>query len=242
MSSSIPDPPARRDTPTTTELSGGRWRPPALLVQVLGRSQARGAIGPASLTEHVAHAAGFVEAAGTATGTFVSPERFLDLGSGGGLPGLVVAAQLPQALGALLDGRTERGRLLQDHVDVLGWGNRLEVCAERAENAGHWPSWRGSFDLVVARGFGPPAVTAECAAPFLRPGGLLVVSEPPGEDGERWATTPLDLLGLSVLGGAVMAHGGTRYQVLRQARPCPDRWPRRTGVPAKRPLYREGGR
>lgn len=170
-----------------------------------------------------------------------APCRFLDLGSGGGLPGLVVAALLPAASGTLLDGRTERAALLERHVTDLGWAGRVEVRGLRAEVAGRDQGLRGRFTLVVARGFGPPAVTAECAAPFLVPGGLLVVSEPPEEGTRRWPVEPLRAFGLTPVGGALTldtSAGPARYQVLRQEVACPDRWPRRTGVPAKRPAYR----
>ena len=168
------------------------------------------------------------------------PQRFLDLGSGGGLPGLVLAAVLPTTRGTLLDGRTERGRLLEEHVSALGWEGRIEVAAQRAEVVGRQAEQRGGFDLVVARGFGAPAVTAECAAPLLTAGGLLVVSEPPDDDPTRWPPEPLAPLGLVPLGAPVTVGIGAssaRFQVLQQVEPCPERWPRRTGIPAKRPLY-----
>ena len=93
---------------------------------------------------------------------------------------------------------------------------------------------RAAFDLVVARSFGPPAVVAECAAPFLRVGGRLAVSEPPtGED--RWPPAPLAELGLEATERRDV--GGAHVQLLRQTAPCPDRYPRRTGVPTKRPLF-----
>lgn len=210
---------------------------------MLRRSQERGAIGPGDLTTHARHAAGFLVAARAATPpskAWSVPRQFLDLGSGGGLPGLVIAAIEPTARGTLLDGRTERGRLLEEHVRSLGFEARIEVRAARAELAGRSPELRGSFDLVVARGFGPPPVTAECAAPFLAAGGLLVVSEPPDDDAARWPVEPLAVLGLLPLEAPVTVDLGgqrARYRVLSQVAPCPARWPRRTGIPAKRPLY-----
>jgi 16S rRNA (guanine527-N7)-methyltransferase len=76
-------------------------------------------------------------------------------------------------------------------------------------------------------------VTAECAAPLLAVGGLLVVSEPP--DGRRWPASALEPLGMAVE-GMVRGAAGT-FQRLRQVTPCPDRYPRRVGIPAKRPLF-----
>jgi 16S rRNA (guanine527-N7)-methyltransferase len=92
---------------------------------------------------------------------------------------------------------------------------------------------RGTVDGLVARSFGPPATTAECAAPLLAVGGLLVVSDPP-DAGDRWPVEGLALLGLVPVR---RAETGPALQVLRQDVPCPDRYPRRIGIPAKRPLF-----
>jgi 16S rRNA (guanine527-N7)-methyltransferase len=112
-------------------------------------------------------------------------------------------------------------------------GGRVMVVAERAERVGRGPI-RGTVDLVVARSFGSPSVTAECAAPLLRPNGRLVVAEPPGGEPERW-----DLVGLAQLGMGIGVSRSepTAFQVLVQVEPCPDRFPRRVGVPSKRPLF-----
>jgi len=92
--------------------------------------------------------------------------------------------------------------------------------------------------VVTARSFGPPAVVAECAAPLLRTGGWLVVSEPPDQSDEeaarRWPAEPLAQLGLRP-GERLQA--AFDYRVLSQAEPCPERFPRRNGVPARRPLF-----
>ncbi len=117
------------------------------------------------------------------------------------------------------------------------------MIQDRAERAGRDPGLRGSQALVVARSFGAPAVLAECAAPFLQVGGLLVVSEPPtpgssrGEQvghPDRWPEEELGELGLAPAG---FAHREFGYQRLRQAAPCPERYPRRDGMPTKRPLF-----
>jgi 16S rRNA (guanine527-N7)-methyltransferase len=112
--------------------------------------------------------------------------------------------------------------------------DRVTVCRERAEVAGRRPQLRTGFDLVVARGFGPPAVTAECGAPFLVVGGALVVAEPPGGSPDRWPSDGLARAGLErdAVGGTVGSWGR-----LRQGQLCPDALPRRTGIPAKRPLF-----
>ncbi len=134
----------------------------------------------------------------------------------------------------LIDARARRAAFLREAVGELELTDRVEVLGQRAEDAGRNPQRRGEADLVVARSFGPPAVTAECAAPFLRAGGFLVVAEPPGGAPERWPAGPLALLGLVP---DKNRNAPVALQRLRQAQPCPTQYPRRPGIPAKRPLY-----
>jgi 16S rRNA (guanine527-N7)-methyltransferase len=228
------------------------------LWRALERSRALGFLGPGDLGLQIDHALGFAGAlagvrgeTGDAAGDR-EPDSVLDLGAGGGLPGLVLSERWPGSSFVLLDASKRRTGFLVTMVDDLGLDRRVTVLRDRAEEAGRRSELRGAFEVVTARSFGPPPVTAECAAPFLRPGGLLVVSEPPpvagspaatgsiaGPDGSlarstRWPAEPLAKLGLEDVGGFGRAFG---FRVLRQVAPCPDRYPRRVGVPGKRPLY-----
>ncbi len=161
------------------------------------------------------------------------PRRALDLGSGGGLPGLPLALRFPTSEWLLLDGSVTRAEFLREAVGRLSLSERVAVRAQRAEEAGR-TDLRGRFDLVTARSFGPPAVTAECAAPFLIAGGLLLVAEPPGSGGERWPADGLARLGLVLVRTVAEP---SAVALLRQETACPPGYPRRTGVPAKRPLF-----
>lgn len=234
--------------PTPTDRSGAAL-PPAV-VEALARAQRLGFFGDGPLEPAVEHAYGFAEAAAAAHARrgardWAGPARFVDLGSGGGLPGLVLATLWPRATGILVDGNERRSAHLVQAVEEAGWQDRIAVLHVRAEVAGRRQELRGEADLVVARSFGPPAATAECAAPFLCVGGFLIVSEPPAgagagagaasPGGDRWPPAPLAELGLRPVGEE---RGRFGYQVLVQESPCPERFPRRDGVPAKRPLYR----
>lgn len=219
----------------------------------LGEARELGFLGEAPLEAQVDHAVGFAAAAATG-GLAGAPGAMLDLGSGGGIPGLVLASAWPDTTVVLLDSNERRCEALRRAVRENGWDSRVRVVQERAERAGRDPALRGAHDLVVARSFGPPAVTAECAAPFLCAGGLLVVSEPPVPDPPseassaatdggrhrvtghpgRWPAVQLEDLGLVPVCFHQAPFG---YQVLRQMEPCPERFPRREGIPAKRPLY-----
>ncbi len=208
---------------------------------MLAEARDLGFLGPGPVEAHLDHAAGFVDvvqrlASGVQTGVRTSwPERAADLGSGAGLPGLPLALCFPGCWWLLVESSVRRAAFLRQVVHQLAIEDRVEVAEERAEVVGRSPAWRGRFDLVVARSFGPPAVVAECGAPLLTVGGYAVVSEPPGGMPSRWSAAGLGLLGMAPV-AAVAAESGA-YQVLRQEQRCPDRYPRRVGVPAKRPLF-----
>jgi 16S rRNA (guanine527-N7)-methyltransferase len=199
------------------------------LLEVLEEARVRGLLGPGPLEPHVRHATTLAALAGSA------PASFLDLGSGAGVPGLVIAGCWPEATGVLLDAQERRCRFLDEAVARLGLSPRIRVECARAEVAARRPELRGAVDLVVARAFGPPAVTAECAVGFLSAGGRLVVSEPPGSAAERWPAAGIARLGLS--GPETRSRDDVTLAVLTLTEAPEERWPRRPGIPAKRPLW-----
>jgi 16S rRNA (guanine527-N7)-methyltransferase len=218
------------------------------LREILTEARALGFLGPGPVEPHLRHALGFValveqQRRGDPDG---SPVRILDLGSGGGLPGLVIAAELPWSALVLLEAGDRRAAFLSRAAADSGLAPRVTVVHERAELSGRDPAYRASFDGVVVRSFGPPAVVAECGAPFLKPGGWLIVSEPPelppdpagrADDPAgpgRWPAEGLAQFGLEP-GERVRREFG--FQILHQQVECPDRFPRRNGVPAKNPLF-----
>jgi 16S rRNA (guanine527-N7)-methyltransferase len=220
-----PPPQLRRPTPATDPDGVGG----DALDAVLAEARGLGFLGPGPAGAHRAHAAAFTAAlAGRPTGHGV------DLGTGGGVPGLVLATALPGWAWDLVETAARRAAFLERAVDRLGLGDRVRVRHLRAEDLGRRPAERAGPDVVTARSFGPPAVTAECAAPLLRPGGLLLVSEPPAGGGDRWPAGGLGLLGLVLV---ERRPGPPALAVLRQDAPCPARYPRRPGLPAKRPLW-----
>lgn len=208
------------------------WEADPALLASLARQRGRGVLGPDAIDDLIAHSLGFA----VALGDLPPSAAVVDLGSGGGLPGLVLAATAwPQAQLTLVDASQRRCTYLELEVVALGLGDRVVVRWGRAEEVGRDPGLRGSADVVVSRSFGPPAVTAECAAPLLRSGGLAVVSEPPGSRGERWPSAGLARAGLAL--DALVDHLGSTYARLRQVAPCPDILPRRPGLPERRPLF-----
>ena len=198
------------------------------LLAVLHRSRQLGFLGPGPVEPHIHRSLDALPLIPSRA------RRLLDLGSGGGLPGLPLALALPDQEWVLLDGSVTRCRFLQEAVEELDMVGRVSIVASRAEDAARRADLRAAFDVVLARSFGPPAVTAECGAPFLEPGGLLVVAEPPGGSELRWPPEGLALLGMEPV---ERVSEPSAFQVLRQVELCGDRYPRRTGIPAKRPLF-----
>jgi 16S rRNA (guanine527-N7)-methyltransferase len=163
-----------------------------------------------------------------------SEPTFLDLGSGGGLPGLLLLERWGSP-GTLLDSMARRTSFLSEVLTWEGAPGNGSVILARAEDAARIPGVEGTYDLVTARSFGPPATTAECAVRLLAVGGILLVSDPPDPSAEsRWSPEGLKTLGLADLG---MGQATFRIRVLEKIAPTPDDFPRRNGVPRKRPLF-----
>jgi len=201
------------------------------LVSVLSDARDRGFLGPGPVQDQMERSLGFLAFANSGT-------QALDLGSGGGLPGLALAMALPACCWYLVDSNQKRADWLRTAVASLGLEGRCQVVCGRAEQVSRTPL-RGTFDLVTARSFGPPAATAECAAAFLRTGGDLVVAEPPTGASGRWPATGLELVGLAMGGNKVIptAAGPVTLTRLVVTSVCPDKYPRRVGMPFKRPLF-----
>jgi 16S rRNA (guanine527-N7)-methyltransferase len=198
---------------------------------VLEDARDLGFLGPGPVEDHIGHSTGFARA-WEAAGAPGPPGRAADLGSGGGVPALVLGALWPATTLYLIESMQRRATFLRRAVQTLNL-EHVDVIQARAEEVGRDPALRGTLDLVTSRSFGPPAVTAECAAPLLRTGGLLVVSEPPEGGPGRWPAHALEELGL---GSPTEVRGHAGYVVLRQDDECPQRYPRRPGIPNKRPL------
>ncbi len=143
---------------------------------------------------HGDHAMGFVAFSDDPNKDFTG--HVVDIGSGAGLPGLILADAFPGTTWSLIERRGGRTELLSRAIHRLELVNRVEVITEDVAVAAR-ALLRGQADWVTARSFGPPGDTAECAAPFLRVGGSLLVSEPfDGDIEARWPADGLDTVGL----------------------------------------------
>lgn len=207
--------------------------PSASLAGVLAIARTRGYLGRGDLDAHIRHATGFAIVVEGELGT--EPTGFADLGSGGGVPGLVLALRWPTSSALFVEVGARRARDLRAAVETLGLGPRATVAEERAEVVAHDPEYRERWPVVTARGFGAPAVTAEIASGLVAVGGIVVVSEPPRGDVARWPEMALRGLGL---GRVRMRSALDRtYAVLRKEQSAPPNLPRRSGIPQKRPHW-----
>jgi 16S rRNA (guanine527-N7)-methyltransferase len=160
--------------------------------------------------------------------------RALDLGSGGGVPGLVLACVMPQVEFTLVEATGKKAKFLEEAAQALGLAN-VEVLAERAETLGQDPWLRASRDVVVARAVGPLRVLLELAIPLLRIGGTMLAvkgQRAPEEIAE--AKRALHMLHAVVI-DSIRTPTGT-IVVVEKSRETPKLYPRALGTPAHQPL------
>jgi 16S rRNA (guanine527-N7)-methyltransferase len=165
--------------------------------------------------------------------------RVLDVGSGAGFPGLPLKIQNPTLQMTLLETTIKKAAFLRHVVGLLGLAG-VEVLAERAETLGQDPAHRETYDLVVARAVAEMAVLAEYCLPFCRIGGVFVAQKKAGNEEEmQSAQGAVTALGGRMLPAiAVLLPGAAPRQlvVVEKVAATPSRYPRRPGIPAKRPL------
>jgi len=159
------------------------------LTAVLDQAQERGWVGPQAIDWQIDHSLGFAAAAASV------PDRAVDLGSGGGLPALVLAAAWPQSNWTLVESSLPRAAFLELHCARLGWSERVAVFHANAENFSQDKEYQARADLVTARSFGTPLSVIQAAAPLLCIGGELIVSAAP--DAIPWPSELLPDYGLS---------------------------------------------
>jgi 16S rRNA (guanine527-N7)-methyltransferase len=169
------------------------------------------------------------------------PLEVIDVGTGGGFPGLAVAIALPQARLTLVDSVGRKVEAVRAMAADLDLASRVQLRCERIERTGQGGSTRGRFDWALARAVAKAPVVAEYLVPLLRPDGRALLyrgqwSPEDQADLER-ALVPLRarLEGVEQLD--LPAERGMRHALLlRPTGPCPKGYPRAVGVPARQPL------
>ncbi|MGC7847838.1 16S rRNA (guanine(527)-N(7))-methyltransferase RsmG [Desulforudis sp. 1088] len=174
---------------------------------------------------------------------FARPEpgaRVIDVGTGAGFPGVALKIAVPSIVLTLLDSSRKKVAFLEEALAVLELDQAAAVWG-RAEELGRQPRHRERYDWVLARGVAEVRVLAEYCLPFAAVGGCFVAYKGPGVKAELAGAQRV----LDVLGGSVEAvhelslpfGGGARsLAVIRKIKATPERFPRRPGMPEKRPL------
>ncbi len=169
------------------------------------------------------------------------PLQIIDVGTGGGFPGLALAIALPTARLTLVDSVSRKVDAVAAMVAELGLQDRVSLRCDRIERCGQATDSRGRFDWALARAVARAPVVAEYLVPLLLPQGRALLYRgqwSPGDqsDLER-ALEPLRAtiertMPMELPGGRGIRHA----LVLQPLGPCPKAYPRAVGVPAKHPL------
>lgn len=164
----------------------------------------------------------------------------LDIGTGGGLPGMVLAISCPEISTYLLDSTGKKVAFLDDVVRELGLENVTTIHA-RAEEIAHQPRYRNAFDLITARAVTTLPALLELALPMLRVNGTMLL--PKGVDMEEELEAghrAAEILHGEIVSADRLPDAGstvdTRLVIARKLATTPSAYPRRAGMPSKNPL------
>jgi 16S rRNA (guanine527-N7)-methyltransferase len=163
--------------------------------------------------------------------------RLVDVGSGAGLPGLALKIERPTLGVTLIEADQQKAAFLVQACATLGL-NDVDVVARRAEEAGHDARYREVFDVAVARALAPMPVLAELCLALVRPGGRLLAQKTETDD-VTTAHHAIEVMGgqlREVISAPSAARRKGTVVVVDKVRRTPDTYPRRPGVPSRRPL------
>ncbi|WAH37001.1 16S rRNA (guanine(527)-N(7))-methyltransferase RsmG [Alicyclobacillus dauci] len=166
--------------------------------------------------------------------------RVIDVGTGAGFPGIPLAIVESNMEFVLCDALQKRITFLQAVKDELGLQNVTFVHA-RSEDLARNPAYRGQFDIVVSRAVARLNILMELMCPFLRPGGRGFSYKGPGfdderKDGERAAAKLRAKLMDAHTYLLPKSMGSRTIVVFEQSAPVPETYPRKAGVPQRKPL------
>jgi 16S rRNA (guanine527-N7)-methyltransferase len=173
-------------------------------------------------------------------GERLNSTRIIDVGAGAGLPGLPLKIVFSEAKLVLLESRGKKVTFLNHIVKKLSLTN-VEVISSRAEDAAHLGQYRESFDVVVSRAVAPLPELVELTLPFARTGGVFITQKKGDIDTEvEEATKAIKLLGGRLREVKVIdlkeLSDGRRLVIIDKISPTPKAYPRRAGMPRKRPI------
>ena len=169
------------------------------------------------------------------------PLTVVDVGTGGGFPGLAIAIALPQAQVTLVDSVGRKVQAVQAMAEALGLADRVKLRCERVEKTGRDPECRQHFQLAVARAVAAAPVVAEYLVPLLSADGTALLYRGQWSDEDQHqlqrAAAQLNTSTETIQIQELPAGRGLRHVIpLRPKGTCPKQYPRAVGLPAKQPL------
>ena len=176
----------------------------------------------------------------TLAGQPLKDVRVIDIGAGAGFPGLPLKIVFPDMKLVLLESRGKKAAFLEYIVEKLILAD-VEVIASRAEQVARLSQYRESFDIVLSRAVAPLPELVELALPFARTGGFFIAQKKGDIDAEvEEAAGAIKLLGgrlreVKTVDLKVLA-GGRHLVIIEKVSPTPQAYPRRPGMPKKRPI------
>ena len=179
----------------------------ATLEPVLLAAQKIGALSGAPIEQIISHALWFSKAIPG------SARRVIDLGSGAGVPGLIVALDRPELELVLVERRSGRTDSLTRSVIALNLGNRISVKCSEIDDLARDNKFFKQFDAAISRGLGPPLETLRLSRDLVKTGGVVIISEPPPSTQSRW--NPIDVLNLGLEGP--IRHGAVAMFHVKQS-------------------------
>ncbi len=166
--------------------------------------------------------------------------KIIDVGTGGGFPGIPLAVYSPEKNFMLLDSLNKRLKIIGELTEKLGIDN-VELLHARAEDAARNKEHREQYDLCVSRAVSNLATLSEYCLPFIKVGGYLMAYK--GPDCEREleeASKALKILGgepLEIRDTGMEEYGlEHRILVIKKVKTTPKTYPRKAGTPLKEPL------
>ena len=171
---------------------------------------------------------------------FLDAETVIDVGTGGGFPGIPLAVYAPEKHFTLLDSLNKRLKIIDELAGELGIKN-ITLVHGRAEDAARAKEHREKYDLCVSRAVSNLATLSEYCLPFIKVGGYLLAYKGPGAEEEvKEAAKALKTLGGSLVDirETSMEEYGLDHRILviKKVRNTPKAYPRKAGTPLKEPL------
>ena len=168
----------------------------------------------------------------------------IDIGSGGGFPGVPLAIMFPEKEFVLMDSSGKRIKIVDEITSLIGISN-VRTIHGRAEELGRKEEYREQFDLCVSRAVASMATLSEYCIPFVKIGGAFIAYKGPGSDEEISASVKA----IGTLGGKISrieeagdtifyapGNEGHRLVCISKESPTPPKYPRGGGKPSKKPL------